>query len=55
MAKKKEATETISMQCESCKRLNYSTRKNKRNNPDRMERKKYCKFEQKHTVHKEKK
>jgi large subunit ribosomal protein L33 len=27
--------------------------KNKKNNPDRIELKKYCKFCQKHTVHKE--
>ena len=27
--------------------------KNKKNNPDRMEMKKYCRFCRKHTVHKE--
>ncbi|MEA3489954.1 MAG: 50S ribosomal protein L33 [Candidatus Omnitrophota bacterium] len=53
MAKKKAATETITLRCESCKRQNYTTRKNRVNNPDRMERKKYCRFERKHTLHKE--
>jgi len=55
MAKKKEATEIITLVCESCKRQNYTTTKNKKNNPDRLERKKYCKFDRKHTTHKEKK
>ncbi|MBF0298957.1 MAG: 50S ribosomal protein L33 [Oligoflexia bacterium] len=31
----------------------YSTTKNKKTTPDRLEFKKYCKFERKHTVHKE--
>ncbi len=53
MAKKKEATEIVTLQCETCKRRNYTTRKNKKKNPDRLERKKYCNFDKKHTVHKE--
>ncbi|MDP8258367.1 MAG: 50S ribosomal protein L33 [Candidatus Aadella gelida] len=53
MAKKKGATEIISLQCQDCKRRNYSTVKNKRNNPERLERKKYCSFDRKHTAHKE--
>lgn len=53
MAKKKEATEIITLQCETCKHRNYSTIKNKKNNPERMERSKYCRFEKKHTLHKE--
>jgi large subunit ribosomal protein L33 len=55
MAKKKEATAIVTMVCESCKQQNYTTLKNKKNNPDRLERKKYCRFEKKHTLHKEKK
>jgi large subunit ribosomal protein L33 len=31
----------------------YATMKSKRNTPARMELKKYCKYEKKHTVHKE--
>jgi len=42
-----------SMECTQCKRRNYSTMKNKKNNPDRMEMKKYCKFCGTHTLHKE--
>ena len=43
----------ITMACSSCKQRNYNTMKNKKNNPDRMEMKKYCKFCRKHTEHKE--
>jgi large subunit ribosomal protein L33 len=53
MAKKKGATEVITLQCETCKRRNYSTMKNKKNNTERLERKKYCRFDRKHTLHKE--
>ncbi len=53
MAKKKAATEIITFQCEICKNRNYTSVKNKKNTPDRLERKKYCKFDRKHTVHKE--
>ena len=43
----------ITLACTECKQRNYSTTKNKKNNPDRMEIKKYCKFCKAHTVHKE--
>lgn len=36
-----------------CKRRNYTTTKNKRNTPGRIELKKYCPFCKKHTLHKE--
>ena len=36
-----------------CKQRNYNTMKNKKNDPDRLEMKKYCKFCKKHTLHKE--
>ena len=32
----------ITMACTECKERNYITRKNRRNDPDRMELKKYC-------------
>ena len=32
---------------------NYNTMKNKKNSPDRLEMKKYCRFCKKHTVHRE--
>ena len=43
----------IILACEECKQRNYDTTKNKKNTPERIEMKKYCKFCQKHTVHKE--
>ena len=53
MAKKKEATEAVTLQCEVCKHRNYTTLKNKKKNPDRLERSKYCRHDRKHTLHKE--
>ncbi len=43
----------IKLACEECKRRNYSTDKNKRNQPKRVEYKKYCPWCKKHTNHKE--
>ena len=43
----------ITLACTESKRRNYSTVKNKKNNPDRVELKKYCPFCKTHTLHKE--
>ena len=43
----------VTLACIECKRRNYTTDKNKTNNPDRMELKKYCRWCRKHTLHKE--
>jgi large subunit ribosomal protein L33 len=43
----------LTLSCTECKRRNYSTAKNKRTTPDKLELKKYCRFCRKHTVHKE--
>ncbi len=43
----------ITLACGDCKRRNYSTTKNKKTIPDRLELKKFCKFCRKHTNHKE--
>ncbi len=43
----------ITLACTECKRRNYSTMKNKRTTPDKLELKKYCRFCRKHTPHKE--
>lgn len=43
----------ITLACTECKRRNYSSTKNKKTHPDRIELKKYCKFCHSHTVHKE--
>ena len=40
----------VTLACTECKRRNYTTKKN---NPDRIELKKYCKWCNAHTVHKE--
>ncbi|MDR3343384.1 MAG: 50S ribosomal protein L33 [Treponema sp.] len=53
MASKKTAVELIALQCTVCKRKNYTTKKNRRNTQEKLEFKKYCPFDRKHTVHKE--
>ena len=43
----------ITLACQECKQRNYNTMKNKKNDPDRLEMSKYCRFCRKHTTHKE--
>ena len=43
----------VTLACNECKSRNYATTKNKRNDPDRIELRKYCKVCRKHTVHRE--
>ena len=43
----------ITLACTECKQRNYNMTKEKKNHPDRMETKKYCRFCRKHTLHKE--
>ena len=43
----------IVMACTECKQRNYLTKKNKKNDPDRLEMNKYCRFCRKHTLHRE--
>jgi large subunit ribosomal protein L33 len=43
----------IKLECMSCHRVNYFSRKNKKTLKNRLEVKKYCKWEKKHAVHKE--
>jgi len=43
----------VILACEECKRRNYTTTKNRRLHPDRVQQKKYCPFCRKHTVHRE--
>lgn len=43
----------VKLECTECKQRNYDTMKNKKNDPDRIELKKYCKFCRKETLHKE--
>ncbi|MCR5007805.1 MAG: 50S ribosomal protein L33 [Oribacterium sp.] len=43
----------IILACTECKQRNYFTTKEKKNHPDRMEIRKYCRFCKQHTLHKE--
>lgn len=43
----------IILACTVCKRRNYVSCKNKKNTTGRLERKKYCQWCRKHTVHRE--
>jgi len=56
---KKGARVIIQLECTTCRKSGvpgvsrYSSMKNKQTTNKRFELKKYCKFEKKHTVHKE--
>jgi len=58
MAKAIQRVQAI-LECVECRKNDqagvsrYSTVKNKRNTPERLELKKYCKYERRHTIHKE--
>ncbi|MFO7812622.1 MAG: 50S ribosomal protein L33 [Pelovirga sp.] len=43
----------VTLACTECKRRNYTTTKNKKNTPDKLEFNKYCRFCKRHTAHKE--
>ena len=45
--------EIITLQCTECKRRNYTTTRNKKQQTEKLQLKKYCKFDRKHTLHKE--
>ena len=47
--------ENVLLQCTECKRRNYTSMRDKRKKTERLELKKFCKFDRKHTVHKESK
>ncbi|MBQ9912311.1 MAG: 50S ribosomal protein L33 [Firmicutes bacterium] len=50
-----EARVKVVLACTECKQRNYNTTKNKKNDPDRIELKKYCRFCKKNTIHRESK
>ncbi len=52
MAKKDDRI-IITLACGECKNRNYTTMKNKKNDTERMNLKKYCKNCKKHIEHKE--
>ena len=54
MAKKgQDVRPKITLACTECKERNYITKKNRRNDPDRIELKKYCPRCRTHRAHRE--
>jgi large subunit ribosomal protein L33 len=49
----KDMRVNITLACTDCGERNYISTKNKRNNPDRIELKKYCPREKRVTAHRE--
>ena len=45
--------EKIALECTECKRKNYTSTKNRKLSTEKLQLKKYCRFDRKHTVHKE--
>ena len=52
---KNESRNYVALVCGECKNKNYTISKNKKNNPDRIDLKKYCNTCKKHTMHKDEK
>ena len=50
---KKETRIVVTLACTECRERNYTTSKNRRNDPGRIELKKYCPRCRSHTVHRE--
>ena len=50
---KVEARPTIQLACTECNERTYTTRKNKKNDPNRLELRKYCPRDRRHTLHRE--
>jgi large subunit ribosomal protein L33 len=53
MAKKEGNRPTITLACTECRQRNYVTVKNRVNDRDRIELRKYCRWERRHTLHRE--
>ncbi|MEE8377354.1 MAG: 50S ribosomal protein L33 [Candidatus Aminicenantaceae bacterium] len=43
----------VTLQCTECKQRNYTTTRNKKQQTNKYEQNKYCRFCRKHTLHKE--
>ena len=52
-SKKKDIRPVITLACAEYKERNYTSEKNRRNDPGRMELQKYCPRCRKHTAHRE--
>ena len=54
MAKKSgDVRQTITLQCGGCRERNYTSTKSRRNDPQRLELRKYCSRCRNHTAHRE--
>ena len=53
MAEAAENRPVITLACTECTDRSYSTTKNKKNDPNRIELRKYCPRCRKHTLHRE--
>jgi len=53
VAKATDVRPKITMACVECKERNYITTKNRRNDPDRIELKKFCPRCRQHQLHRE--
>ena len=53
MARATDIRPKITLACEECKHRNYITKKNRRNDPDRLTIRKYCPNCNRHRAHRE--
>lgn len=52
-SKRSDFRPKVILACVACNERNYVTRKNRRNDPDRMELEKFCPRDRRHTLHRE--
>ncbi len=50
---KKDIRMVVTLECTECRERNYTTEKSRRNDPQRIEMKKYCPRCRVHTLHRE--
>ena len=43
----------VTLACSKCKRRNYTTTKNRKTSTEKLELKKFCRYDRRHTVHRE--
>jgi large subunit ribosomal protein L33 len=53
MASKKGVRTVITLECTECNERNYTTEKSRRNDPNRLEMRKYCPRCRQHRLHRE--
>ncbi len=52
-SKSSDVRPKITLACTECKRRNYATHKNRRNTQGKLELRKYCPWDRRHTTHRE--